>query len=200
VYRFLDTEIPSILFQTIKREHYDRFVSSKPKNFIQPILDGKSTHFYEWIGAAVYEVRKIAQSSMHQVTRIVDKLYVGFDDKHFYLRLDFLSKPDPLFEFVIGIKRPRLITVVVSPLRGIVEKYEMSGGIQQKESLEPKFKLKKLLELAISFKNLDLEAGDILGFQLIIKLSGQTLEEFPRMNLVEVEVPNEDFDIIEWSV
>ncbi len=200
VYRLLDAEIPSILYQTIKRERYDRFVSSKPKNFIQPILDGKSTYFYEWIGAAVYEVGKIAQSSMHQVTQIVDKLYVGFDDKHVYFRLDFLSKPDPLFEFIIGIKRPKPITVVISPLRGIIEKYEMSGEIQQKKSLEPKFKLKKLLELAISFKNLDLKAGDILGFQLIIKLSGQTLEEFPRMNLVEIEVPNEDFDLIEWSV
>jgi hypothetical protein len=31
-------------------------------------------------------------------------------------------------------------------------------------------------------------------------LNGQLLEEYPRMNLIEVEVPSESFDLIEWSV
>jgi alpha-amylase/alpha-mannosidase (GH57 family) len=200
VYRLLDSEIPSTLYQTIKRVRYDKFVSTTPKNFIYPTIDGKSSYFYEWVGAAIYDVGKISQTSMHQVTRIMDQLFVGFDHKNLYLRLDFLTKPDPLLDFIISIKRPKPITVVISPLRGVVELYQFSGELQKKSSIDPIFKLDKILEFAISFHDLNVHVGDIIGFQVYLKLNGKPLEEFPRMNLVEIEVPTEEFEMKEWSV
>jgi alpha-amylase/alpha-mannosidase (GH57 family) len=200
IYRLLGQEIPAILYQTIKRAHFDRFESTKPKNFIFPVLDGRSTHFYEWVGAASYDVAKSPQSSMHQVTRILDKLYVGFNADQLFLRLDFLSRPEPLAEFVIAIKRPRAITVVISPLRGIIEKFEMEGGVQVRTSLQPNFKLNSILELSLSFSDLNVARGEIVGFQILVKLNGKPLEEYPRMNLIELEIPDKNYDLIEWSV
>ncbi len=200
VYRLFGKDIPTILFQTIKRVHFDRFVSTRPKNFIHPVIDGKSSHFYEWVGAAVYEVGKTAQTAMHQVARILDKIYVGFDDRHLYLRIDFLQRPESLTEFVLAVKRPRNLTVVISPLRGVVEKYQLKGEMLEKASLKPQFKLDRILEIAIPFRELGVKPGELLGFQLQVKLKGQPLEEFPRINLIEVEVPNEDFELVEWSV
>jgi alpha-amylase/alpha-mannosidase (GH57 family) len=200
IYQLLNHEIPPILYQTIKRRHYDHFQSYKPKNFITPVLDGRSSHFYEWVGAAVYDIAKTPQSSMHQVTRILDKLYVGFNAKTLFVRLDFLSKPDPLVEFVLAVKRPRPVTIVLSPLRGVIEKFELEDEIHKRDSLRPAFKIDRLLELGISFKDLKLKPADILGFQLLVKLNGKPLEEFPRMNLIELEVPSQEFDLIEWSV
>lgn len=200
VYRLLDAEIPSNLYQTIKRVHHDRFVSSRPKNFIHPVIDGRHSHFYEWVGAAIYDIGKTAQSSMHQVTRILERLYVGFNDKKLYLRLDFTTVPDPLAEFIIAIKRPKSVTLVVSPLRGVMERYDFIDHSQKKSNLDPTFKLDHILELAVSFDALDIQAGEILGFQIQLKLSGQSLEEYPRMNLIELEVPSNEFDLKEWSV
>lgn len=200
IYHLLNHEVPPILYQTIKTRHYDHFQSDRPKNFINPILDGRSSHFYEWVGAAVYEVAKTPQSAMHQVTRILDKVYVGFNAEMFFLRLDFLTKPDPLLEFVLAIKRPRSITVVLSPLRGVLEKYELQGEIQKRYNLRPTYKIDRLLELGILFKDLKIKEGEILGFQLQLKLNGKLIEEFPRMNLIELEVPYPEFDMIEWSV
>jgi len=200
IYRLLGQEIPAILYQTIKRVHHDRFESTKPKNFITPVLDGRSTHFYEWVGAALYDVSKSPQTSMHQVTRVLDKLYVGFNADFLFLRLDFLSRPDPLVEFVCAIKRPRTITIVISPLRGIMEKFEMEDEVQAKTSLKPDFRLNTILELAISFSDLNVKRGDIIGFQMLVKLNGKPLEEFPRMNLIELEIPTREYDLIEWSV
>jgi len=137
---------------------------------------------------------------MHQVTRILDKLYVGFNARTLFLRLDFLTRPDPLIEFILAIKRPKPITVVLSPLRGVIEKFELEAEIQKRSSLKPTYKIDRLLELGISFKDLKLKSGEVLGFQLLAKLNGKLLEEFPRMNLIELEVPSQEFDLIEWSV
>ena len=200
IYRLLDHDIPGVLYQTIKKVHHDRFQSTRPKNFINPVLDGKSSHFYEWVGAAIYDVSKMPQSSMHQVTRILDRVMVGFNVENIFIRMDFLIPPDPMMEFVIAIKRPRLVTVVISPLRGIVERYELSDEMHHKSSLQPSFRLEKIMEIGISFADLQLKPGEIIGFQLLVKLNGKLVEEFPRMNLVELEVPREEYDLIEWSV
>ncbi len=200
VYKLLGQDPPAILYQTIKRVHFDRFVSTRPKNFINPDIDGRSSYFYEWVGAAVYEPGKTAQSAMHQVTRVLDRLFVGFDVGHLYIRLDFLKRPDPLTEFVLAIKRPHHLTVVISPLRGVIEKFKMQDGTQQKTNLKPTYKLDRIMEVGISFDDLEVQAGDILGFQLQVKLNGQPVEEFPRINLVDLEVPSKEFELIEWSV
>ena len=152
------------------------------------------------MGAALYEIKDATQSSMHQVTNIVDKLYVGFNNEKIFLRLDFSKAPDPLAEFIIAIKRPKQMTVVVSPLRGVMEKFEMKDEVQKKTSLVPHFRLKEIMEISISFTDLDVKPADILGFQLIMKLNGHPLEEFPRMNLIELDVPDKVFELIEWAV
>lgn len=200
VYLLLGEEVPSELFQTIKHSHFDRFRSIKPLNFIYPIIDGRSSHYYEWVGAAIYDGSKVPQTAMHQVSRILDKLYVGFDKLHLYLRVDFFGKPDPLFEYIVSIKTPRQMTVVISPLRGIVEKFEVSDGQFKKAILPPTFKLDKVLEIAIKFEDLNLNPGDKFGFQLHIKQNNQLVEIFPHINIIEVEVPDEYFELKEWSV
>jgi alpha-amylase/alpha-mannosidase (GH57 family) len=200
VYHLLNTDVPAILYQPIKRTYHDRFVSTRPKNFIHPKIDGEPSYFFEWVGAACYDVAKSPQSSMHQVSQLMDKIYVGFDDKNLYLRLDFHKKPDPLTEFVIAVKSPSPSTIVLSPLRGVMEKYVMKNEIQEKTSIEPVFRMNHILEMAIPFNNLAVQVGETIGFQILLKLNGQLLEEFPRMNLIEVEVPSESFDLIEWSV
>ncbi len=200
VYQLLGQEVPSYLYQTIKQVHFDRFVSSRPKNFITPVLDGKSSHFYEWVGAAEYDLRKTTQAAMHQVARVMDKLYVGFDAEHLYLRIDFARAPNPMTEFVLAVRVPHAQTIVISPLRGVMEKFEMKNETKEKSVLEPTFKLGEILEVAVRFADLGVKAGDRLGFQVQLKLNGQLLEQYPHINLIEIEVPEENFDLIEWSV
>ncbi len=199
VYQLLGVEVPPELYQTIKRKHFDRFVSSRPKNFINPVVDGKSTHFYEWVGAAVYELEKTTQSAMHQVTRIMEKLYVGFNAQKLFLRLDFSQPPNRMTEFYFSFRAPNQKTFVVSPLRGVLEKIEIVNEIKQKSVLEPTFRIEKILEVAIPFDALDVKPGDLLGFQVELKLNGQPLEKYPHISLIEIEVPTRDFDLTEWS-
>jgi alpha-amylase/alpha-mannosidase (GH57 family) len=200
IYRMLDQEIPAILYQTIKRSHFDRFESTKPRNYIHPIIDGKSSHYYEWVGAALYEIGKTPQSTMHQITNILNRLYVGFSEDNLFFRCDFLKKPDPMVDFIIAIKRPKSVTIVISPLRGIIEKYEMQEDIQIKSNLPPSYRLGSILEVGISFKEMNIPKDETIGFQIMVKLSGKTLEEYPRMNLIELNIPSNDYNLVEWTV
>lgn len=200
IYEIAGEEIPAALYQTIKRTHFDRFASIRPLNFIKPVIDGKVSHFYEWVGAAVYDGSKNTQTAMHQVSRIIDKFYLGFDEGNFYFRIDFFHKPDLLYEFVISAKTPRQITVVTSPLRGVIEKFEPQEGVIQSTLLSPTLKMGDIFEAALSFEDLNLQKGELFGFQLIIKQNGQQVEIFPHTKIIEIEVPGEDYELREWSI
>ncbi len=200
VYELANGEIPAALYQTIKQTHFDRFASIRPQNFIYPTMDGEQTHFYEWTGAAVYEGRKSPQTAMHRISRIIDKFHLGFDEKQFYFRIDFARQPDLLYEFVIAAKTPRQVTLVYSPLRGVLEKFESHALPVKKILLTPTFRVRQIFEGAITFESLGLKPGDLFGFQLIIKQNGQSVETFPHTKIIEVEVPDEDYETREWLV
>ncbi len=200
VYHLFSAEVPTELYQTIKHSHFDRFKSIRPLNFVYPQIDGKSSFYYEWIGAAVYDAQRAPQTAMHQVSSILDKLYVGFNSESFFLRLDFCVRPDPLNEYVISIKTPKPMTLVISPLRGVLEKFQQNNGIYEKTLLTPSFCLDQILEAAIPFADLGVSEGERIGFQVHIKQNNQVVEIFPHINIIEVEVPDKSYELREWSV
>lgn len=200
VYEIAGQEIPVALYQTIKHAHFDRFATIHPKNLIHPVIDGRVSHFYEWVGAAEYDASHSPQTAMHQVSRIMDKFYVGFDRERLYLRADFLQPPEKLYEYVIAGKTPRQMTIVVSPLRGVMEKFVPREEAMHKTLLEPSFKLGKILEIALPFRDLELAPGDMFGFQFQIKQGGQLVETFPHTKIIEIEVPDRYYELREWWV
>lgn len=200
IYELFDEEVPAELYQTIKHKHYYRFVSKKPKHFIRPVIDGRPTHYFEWSGAALYDGSQLPQSAMHQVSRLIDKFYVGFDLDHLYLRVDFASQPNPVYDYVLSIKTPKPMTIVLSPLKGVIEKYAYQNGSFKKNVLEPRLKMDLILETAINFKDLGFNPGESVGFQLLIKDRNQIIETYPSINIIEVEIPDSTYDMREWSV
>ena len=200
VYDLTNGEIPAELYQTIKRTRFDRFTSVRPHHFISPRIDGMLSHFYEWSGAAVYEGGKSSRTAVRQNSRIIDRFYVGFDAGHFYFRIDFSQKPDPLYEFVVAGKTPRQLTLVFSPLRGVLEKFQVNQSPVAHDMLPPDFRMKKIFEAKVSYRDLGLNPGELFGFQLIIKQNGQEVEIFPHTQIIEIEVPDADYETREWWV
>jgi len=198
VYELAGEEIPGALYKTIKRTHFDRFAAIRPLNFIHPQISGEIEHIHEWAGAAVFDTDKTGQAAVPQSERIISKLHVGFDQDYFYFRLDFFEKPDPFYEFVIAAKLPHTFNLVISPLRGVIEKMAPGTRSTERVVLTPKFKLGHICETGISFENLALDPGETFGFQMIIKQFGQTLETFPHAQVIEIEVPDENFEERSW--
>ncbi|MGH1361978.1 MAG: glycoside hydrolase family 57 protein [Calditrichia bacterium] len=187
VYELCNGEAPTELFQPIKRTQHDEFNLVGTRQPISPVI-GEATA-KDWEGAAVYDCSRDAHDAMRRTARILERLYIGFDDEMLYLRVDFSRKLELLFEFVLGIKMPSKITLVLSPLRGVVERFETIGKVKQKTVLAPRFSVGDSFEAAIALKDIGLQPGEPFGFQFLVKLNRQHIEVFPQNKLLELELP-----------
>jgi len=86
-YRLLDAEIPESLLQPIAVVGSEGVAVSKPLSRLTPRLDGQVSDYFEWQGAGRI-VSRIAGGAMNPGQVLADALYYGFDEHHFYLRID----------------------------------------------------------------------------------------------------------------
>ncbi|HQV31090.1 MAG TPA: hypothetical protein PKV71_04400, partial [Calditrichia bacterium] len=193
VYKIAGREIPTPLYEAIRRSRFDRYSAIRPLGLIQPVMDGLETNPYEWTGAAEYAPSSQTFVSIPHNRRIIKKLYLGFDRENCYLRVDFLEKPDPMFELVISIRTPAPLKLVVSPLRSLVEKYipRQEGGMQ-KTVCQPNFSMGHIFEGAFALTDLNVAAGDYIGFQVSVHFFGSILETFPPTQIIQTAIPGEE--------
>ncbi|WP_457595916.1 glycoside hydrolase family 57 protein [Hydrogenimonas sp.] len=88
VYRLLGLTPPANLFKPIPGDRKDlHALFNAPKAPIHPVIDGRVTSFFEWLGSGVVDER-IAFSTMDGAKGPVEKLRWGMDARRLYLRLD----------------------------------------------------------------------------------------------------------------
>lgn len=61
--------------------------------YIQPIIDGRITHFYEWYNAVKVEPQNL-WGTFKPVDFPVEKIFYGYDENNVYIRMDFKSGED----------------------------------------------------------------------------------------------------------
>lgn len=61
----------------------------EPTSMIRPIIDGRVTDYFEWLGAG--RVDLAAGGAMHNTSFDLSGFYYGYDERFFYLRFDFQS-------------------------------------------------------------------------------------------------------------
>ena len=88
IYRMMNIDPPAALFKPIAGDIKDLHALIIPPKFpITPIIDGKVSSFFEWIGAGrIDETRSF--STMDRVRGPVKTLLWGQDDRAIYLRLE----------------------------------------------------------------------------------------------------------------
>ena len=91
LYELLNKEPPEYLSFPIRVEK--EIVFPEPTSLLSPILDGKDTHYYEWVTACHLDVNK-SGGTMHRAESILSHIYYGFDLKNFFLRLDLKPQPE----------------------------------------------------------------------------------------------------------
>lgn len=87
IYTLMDKKIPANILEPIVGTH------KETKSFIQPAtnritadIDGKITHFYEWLGCGIAELKhELSSMSMQDFT--ITKIYYGCDKNHCYIAL-----------------------------------------------------------------------------------------------------------------
>ena len=171
---------------------------SAPLGFVRPVLDGKTTHFYEWYEAGRFRLGA-GGGSMHRERGMAEDLYYGFDAERFYLRLDFESGelPGADQDLVIEFLTPRNIALRV---KGLVEgerRVTLAKGDAPAKGAE--CRIGTILELGVPFAALGFEPGESIELVAHLGRPGEPAETLPGDELVRFLVPDRAFEAAMWS-
>ncbi len=87
IYKLMKLAVPTDLFRPIVPDQNLRSLISEPKFPIHPVIDGKVSSFFEWLGSGMID-ESAAFSTMEAARGPIEKLYWGQDERHIYLRFD----------------------------------------------------------------------------------------------------------------
>ncbi|MDP8221830.1 MAG: glycoside hydrolase family 57 protein [Candidatus Lernaella stagnicola] len=181
---------------------------SMPLALIQPEIDGKVTHFYEWADAGALDLSK-ARGSMHLSKSLLDGLYFGFDTERFYLRLDpsaellgFSADLEIRVHFVN--KREWQIRLPLVLAEGAPRHFSLwepdSEGSWRLVGNEGKVGAFDVVEIAVPTSLLNWEVGEKIGFVVQIVKGDVEEDRFPKNGRISVTIPDAGYDSVNWSV
>ena len=90
VYASLGEEVPDELAHPIKRRA-EIARREEPSEYLHVKVDGRETTYFEWLGAGYYASDR-QTSAMHGRMFVIGGFMWGFDDEHFYIRLDLIPE------------------------------------------------------------------------------------------------------------
>ncbi|MCD6326587.1 glycoside hydrolase [bacterium] len=187
-------------------------LARQPRQFLQPVLDGKDTRYYEWLSAGMFDQQSGGRGAMHQVSALARRLYFGFDPENLYIRIDFMgSAADVLaaageMELVIDFTSPSRIRLGILP-KGesgssaaslAVLSYE--GSEWRQDKMLDSVAIDQIVELSAPLAVLGCKPGDRLEFAARLLRGGSVLESIPEVSAIETLVPSRDFEEEEWCV
>jgi len=190
VYRFLDLEVPNILLNPIRTQFAMPFYT-KATDYINPVIDGKLTHYYEWRQAGFFNCVKAA-STMHKSEVLVSGIWFGFDSENLYLRMDKGSQ--------IGISRFRLLEFEVEVITS--ETYRFKIAPEKAQTVENpgiRFDFRDLIEIAIPFSMLNIAENKQIALRITVFENGKAVENWPSSELLRMELPAAGSDDILWN-
>jgi len=201
VYRLAHAEVPEYLKISVLRQRA-KLAFRGPTALITPVLDGVVTDFYEWQGAGYVEGRP-PLSAMHNRREFFSRIYFGFNLDHLYLRFDpaasaaddapevhvqFIEPRPAKLIFRLDLPEPAQFTLMHSP----------DGTSPPSARTYDSIRRKKVIELAVPFKDLGLDPGMLVRFVVKVMQGNLELERIPHEQHVTFTVPDQTFEGAMW--
>lgn len=195
IYELLGKEIPDTLLRPIR----SNFLGSNltvPTDYIEPVIDGKLSNFYEWYSAGYFDCTK-AGSTMHRAVRHTKGIFFGFDRENLYLRID----PDPTLDlgtfidtdFKIEFFKPAKVNVFFNQHRGTFE-LENIGKMKK----YPQAEIEKFLEMKIPMDIFPVDDVSQFDFRITVSHAGKQLEIWPPVEVISIKLPTAAPESIFW--
>jgi len=186
VYELLGMEIPFDLLKVISSDASEAVVLM-PECRLTPEINGRVSHFYEWIGAGFFDCTK-AGGAMHQVERLMTAIRFAYDRECFHIRLDFHSRKvlESLegLKIVVTIFVPNELTIEIDPDAGTSEHDKIRWAVGD------------IVELSVARDLLWPDSFGQLSFNVVLYQRDQKLESWPECELIDIEVPHRDREIL----
>lgn len=191
VYRYLGKDVPERLSIPIIMEDREAQPVAEPVNFLRPVLDGRVTNYFEWIGSGYIE-GKGHGAAMHESISIIKGCHWGFNDSLLFLRVDidrrFVGETEnAVFEIAIIGK----------------EEYGVEYNIHTNTltgDLGAEANFDEILEFSVPFKSIDASPKDRLEVWITLKLNEMVIDRIPQRGYLVITVPSETFEAEMWYV
>lgn len=178
-YNIAGLDAPEEFYTPIKTGHRAGLIRPST-NFISPVLDGKITSFFEWMGAGLFDIN-FDMGAMHQDERVLKLFYWGFGRDYIYLRLDG--------DFKNCLNRGYVVEIDIE----LDKTYRISVHLDDLASLSGDLKyeavavLGDIWELQIPKRALNLDNFATLRLLFKVMQEGKLVERAPAYNDVEIE-------------
>ncbi|WP_025270088.1 glycoside hydrolase family 57 protein [Hippea sp. KM1] len=169
IYRLMGIQPPPALLEPIVDESSLDALVVEPKNFICPVIDGKITSFFEWLGSGMIN-ETATFSVMDTSLKPIHKLFYGQNDEWVFFRFD---------GNIDWLKRVAVIKVYCSCLKKPI-KLRISKAIFNKYIQLATY---EIVELAVSKT---LMADSEVYFRFEFEIDGRVIQILP--GLVELKV------------
>ncbi|HEX7401485.1 MAG TPA: glycoside hydrolase family 57 protein [candidate division Zixibacteria bacterium] len=201
VYELMDQDPPEELYLPIKAKFVNTYFLA-PTGYVNPVIDGEKTHYYEWQQAGFYDPLK-AGGTMHQTSSLISGIYFGSDDHKLYFRMDLTVSPEEFqqgnYEMVLEILEPSRYKISIKQGRA-----SLFRKINEKEwklvSAELEFAFSKIMELAVPTHLFEFMQKQAVQFQLIAEREGNEMERWPSVDAIKFDLPGQNKALIFWEV
>jgi alpha-amylase/alpha-mannosidase (GH57 family) len=199
VYQLLGNAYPAELDLPFKKADAATLYRD-PAHTISPHLDGQVTDYFEWL-AAGFAVAS-AGGAMHRAERYVQKVFFGYDSRHFYIRLDLTANHQVKLPAAASL---RIHFVAPRDLVLVLNRHESKtwscSWLGPPGSLQPPaFGGAKILELGIPLETLQVQSPVEVRFFVVVLEGDRELERFPSRGLLAVPVDPWGLDHHQWMV
>ena len=208
VYSIIGKEPPLSIDVPIMLEEKIYEPTVKPTAFINPVIDGEISDYFEWLSAGRLEKRGYGVA-MHREAKggVVDSISYGFNISLLFLRFDYLHEIIPYkqkWNMLINFLQPKTMRIKMS-VEGenidarILEKDSISGDLKEKERLKT-VAAKDVVEFGMDFKRLGVKSGEELRFFITVDGGERGIERWPPKGCITITAPSEDFESYNWWV
>ncbi len=208
VYHHIGKEPPLSLDVPIMLEEKAFEPAVQPTGFINPVIDGEISNYFEWLSAGRLE-RGGYGVAMHREAKggIIEGISYGFNMKSLFFRFDYLSEIAPyaqrwdMFINFLYSKTARIEVWVEGKKAGarLLEKDDITGKFIEKEGIKT-IAAKDVVEIELEFEGLEAKTGDELRFFVTINGGERGFERWPSKGYVAITVPSMDFERYNWWV
>ena len=162
VYKSLELQPPEELSRTLLHLTVTD-LHDKPTGRIKPTIDGMVSSYFEWLGSGNYRLEE-RSGAMHSQRNIIQSLSYGTDGQHLFLRLDFHELP----------------------VAASLELHLKTESVEL-EITSSRFCLERILEAAFPLRELGVQPGDPVRFQLSVWKEKLPVAAVPQQGWLEMD-------------
>jgi hypothetical protein len=209
VYRALEKPIPEELWVTNITTAPPATHIQPPTGFVQPVVDGEITNYFEWVGAGSVEPAA-AGGAMHQVIDLapgIAAVEFGFSLEALYVRVDGSMPMSEVlsagYALTLRFLEPLGLRVGLEADGGrpATVMYRTSDTGEWSRVQEPRLRgaAGRVAEFEIPFVLLGAKTGDRVAMFVTMTRGATETDRQPRHQAIEFEVPDQRFGSRTWT-